>query len=43
MPVEGDGKRFGVVYAGVQFTVAEIVGGVHRFGDIRRQQVLLTW
>lgn len=28
VPVEGNGNHFGVVYAGVQFTVAEILGGV---------------
>ncbi|OHV06779.1 PaaI family thioesterase [Mycobacterium talmoniae] len=27
-PVEGNGNHFGVIYAGVQFTVAEILGGV---------------
>ncbi|HET9877477.1 MAG TPA: DUF4442 domain-containing protein, partial [Mycobacterium sp.] len=27
-PAEGNGNHFGVVYAGVQFTVAEILGGV---------------
>ena len=26
--VEGNGNHFGVIYAGVQFTVAEILGGV---------------
>ena len=28
VPVTGNGNHFGVVYAGVQFTVAEILGGV---------------
>jgi acyl-coenzyme A thioesterase PaaI-like protein len=28
VPVEGNGNHFGVVYAGVQFTVAELLGGV---------------
>ncbi|MGA7133457.1 MAG: YiiD C-terminal domain-containing protein [Mycobacterium sp.] len=28
VPVQGNGNHFGVVYAGVQFTVAEILGGV---------------
>jgi acyl-coenzyme A thioesterase PaaI-like protein len=28
VPEEGNGNHFGVVYAGVQFTVAEILGGV---------------
>jgi acyl-coenzyme A thioesterase PaaI-like protein len=28
VPFEGNGNHFGVVYAGVQFTVAEILGGV---------------
>ncbi|WP_375487167.1 PaaI family thioesterase [uncultured Mycobacterium sp.] len=28
VPAEGNGNHFGVVYAGVQFTVAEILGGV---------------
>jgi acyl-coenzyme A thioesterase PaaI-like protein len=28
VPVEGNGNHFGVVYAGVQFTVAEILGGI---------------
>jgi acyl-coenzyme A thioesterase PaaI-like protein len=28
VPVEGNGNHFGVIYAGVQFTVAEILGGV---------------
>lgn len=28
VPLEGNGNHFGVVYAGVQFTVAEILGGV---------------
>lgn len=27
-PFEGNGNHFGVVYAGVEFTVAEILGGV---------------
>jgi acyl-coenzyme A thioesterase PaaI-like protein len=27
VPVEGNGNHFGVVYAGVQFTVAELLGG----------------
>jgi acyl-coenzyme A thioesterase PaaI-like protein len=26
--VEGNGNHFGVIYAGVQFTVAEILGGI---------------
>ena len=28
VPMEGNGNHFGVVYAGVQFTVAEMLGGV---------------
>jgi len=28
VPVEGNGNHFGVIYAGVQFTVAEILGGI---------------
>ena len=28
VPLEGNGNRFGVVYAGVEFTVAEILGGI---------------
>ena len=28
VPLEGNGNHFGVVYAGVQFTVAEILGGI---------------
>lgn len=28
VPIEGNGNHFGVVYAGVQFTVAEMLGGV---------------
>lgn len=28
VPFDGNGNHFGVVYAGVQFTVAEILGGV---------------
>lgn len=28
VPLEGNGNHFGVVYAGVQFTVAEILGGL---------------
>ena len=28
VPLEGNGNHFGVVYAGVQFTVAEILGGM---------------
>lgn len=32
VPVEGNGNHFGVVYAGVQFTVAEILGGVIALG-----------
>ncbi len=28
VPVEGNGNHFGVIYAGVQFTVAEVLGGV---------------
>ena len=28
MPLEGNGNHFGVVYAGVQFTVAEMLGGI---------------
>ncbi|WP_353612244.1 YiiD C-terminal domain-containing protein [Mycobacterium sp. ACS4331] len=28
VPVEGNGNHFGVVYAGVVFTVAEILGGM---------------
>ena len=28
VPMAGNGNHFGVVYAGVQFTVAEILGGV---------------
>ncbi|MEV0296142.1 YiiD C-terminal domain-containing protein [Nocardia sp. NPDC050710] len=27
VPVEGNGNHFGVIYAGVQFTVAEVLGG----------------
>jgi thioesterase domain-containing protein len=27
-PVEGNGNHFGVIYAGVQFTLAEILGGI---------------
>ncbi|OBB03674.1 thioesterase [Mycobacteriaceae bacterium 1482268.1] len=28
VPIKGNGNHFGVVYAGVQFTVAEMLGGV---------------
>jgi acyl-coenzyme A thioesterase PaaI-like protein len=28
VPMAGNGNHFGVVYAGVQFTVAEVLGGV---------------
>src|SRR5262249_32965499 len=28
VPVEGNGNHFGVIYAGMQFTVAEILGGI---------------
>jgi acyl-coenzyme A thioesterase PaaI-like protein len=28
VPADGNGNHFGVVYAGVQFTVAEMLGGV---------------
>jgi acyl-coenzyme A thioesterase PaaI-like protein len=28
VPVDGNGNHFGVIYAGVQFTVAEILGGI---------------
>ncbi|MDQ2627536.1 MAG: PaaI family thioesterase [Actinomycetota bacterium] len=28
VPFEGNGNHFGVVYAGVQFTVAEVLGGI---------------
>ncbi len=28
VPADGNGNHFGVVYAGVEFTVAEILGGV---------------
>ena len=28
VPAEGNGNHFGVVYAGVSFTVAEILGGI---------------
>ena len=28
VPMEGNGNHFGVVYAGVEFTVAEILGGI---------------
>jgi acyl-coenzyme A thioesterase PaaI-like protein len=28
VPAEGNGNHFGVIYAGVQFTVAEILGGI---------------
>jgi acyl-coenzyme A thioesterase PaaI-like protein len=28
VPMEGNGNHFGVIYAGVQFTVAEILGGI---------------
>lgn len=28
VPAEGNGNHFGVVYAGVQFTVAEVLGGI---------------
>ena len=28
VPLEGNGNHFGVVYAGVQFTVAEMLGGI---------------
>ncbi len=28
VPLEGNGNHFGVIYAGAQFTVAEILGGV---------------
>lgn len=28
MPLAGNGNHFGVVYAGVEFTVAEILGGI---------------
>lgn len=27
VPLEGNGNHFGVIYAGVQFTVAEVLGG----------------
>jgi acyl-coenzyme A thioesterase PaaI-like protein len=28
VPAQGNGNHFGVIYAGVQFTVAEILGGI---------------
>ncbi|MET8650770.1 DUF4442 domain-containing protein [Nocardia aurea] len=28
VPIEGNGNHFGVIYAGVQFTVAEVLGGM---------------
>jgi acyl-coenzyme A thioesterase PaaI-like protein len=28
VPLDGNGNHFGVVYAGVEFTVAEILGGI---------------
>ncbi|MBS9536031.1 PaaI family thioesterase [Mycobacterium sp. M1] len=28
VPLEGNGNHFGVIYAGVQFTVAEVLGGI---------------
>lgn len=28
VPAEGNGNHFGVIYAGVQFTVAEVIGGI---------------
>lgn len=28
VPAEGNGNHFGVIYAGVQFTVAEVLGGI---------------
>ncbi|MFV0495068.1 PaaI family thioesterase [Mycobacterium sp.] len=28
VPLEGNGNHFGVVYAGVSFTVAEVLGGI---------------
>jgi acyl-coenzyme A thioesterase PaaI-like protein len=28
VPAEGNGNHFGVIYAGVQFTVAEMLGGI---------------
>ena len=28
VPLEGNGNHFGVMYAGVEFTVAEILGGI---------------
>jgi acyl-coenzyme A thioesterase PaaI-like protein len=31
VPVEGNGNHFGVIYAGVQFTVAEVLGGIIAF------------
>lgn len=28
VPAQGNGNHFGVIYAGVQFTVAEVLGGI---------------
>ncbi len=39
VPVEGNGNHFGVIYAGVQFTVAEILGGIICFEHLRQLQV----
>jgi acyl-coenzyme A thioesterase PaaI-like protein len=37
VPLEGNGNHFGVIYAGVQFTVAEILGGVIALSTRQRQ------
>ncbi|MEV0078070.1 YiiD C-terminal domain-containing protein [Nocardia neocaledoniensis] len=33
VPVEGNGNHFGAIYAGVQFTVAEVLGGAITAGS----------
>ncbi|MFD5174208.1 YiiD C-terminal domain-containing protein [Nocardia sp. NPDC058379] len=33
VPIEGNGNHFGAIYAGVQFTVAEVLGGAITAGS----------
>ena len=42
VPLEGNGNHFGVIYAGVQFTVAEMLGGVIALATFDAGQVLPT-
>ena len=43
VPVEGNGNHFGVIYAGVLFTVAEILGGIIPLEHFRHLPSTFRW